>query len=91
MFAALLVAIAAGSGSPAAVTQDPPIRLWINNDRQFERGDRAKVQVQTDDDGYVVVLQADPDGRVRVLWRIRESPRGRAARSRSAGVVRTAG
>ena len=68
MFAALLVAIAAGSGSPAAVTQDPPIRLWINNDRQFERGDRAKVQVQTDDDGYVVVLQADPDGRVRVLF-----------------------
>src|SRR5512141_434810 len=68
MFAALLVPIAAGSGSPAAVTQDPPIRLWINNDRQFERGDRAKVQVQTDDDGYVVVLQADPDGRVRVLF-----------------------
>lgn len=70
MFAALLVAIAAGGVSPAAVTQDPPIRLWINNDRHFERGDRAKVQVQTDDDGYVVVLHADPDGRVRVLFPI---------------------
>ena len=70
MFAALLVALAAGSGSPAAVMQDPPIRLWINNDRHFERGDRAKVQVETDDDGYVVVLHADPDGRVRVLFPI---------------------
>ena len=70
MFAAMLVAIVAGSGSPAAVTQDPPIRLWINNDRHFERGDRAKVQVQTDEDGYVVVLHADPDGRVRVLFPI---------------------
>ena len=68
MIAALVVALAAGSGSPAAVTQDPPIRLWINEDRHFERGDRARVQVQTDRDGYVVVLHADPDGRVRVLF-----------------------
>ncbi len=70
MIAALVAALAAGSGSPAAVTQDPPIRLWINEDRHFERGDRAKVQVQTDQDGYVVVLHADPDGRVRVLFPI---------------------
>ena len=68
MIAALIAALAVGSGSPAAVTQDPPIRLWINEDRHFERGDRAKVQVETDQDGYVVVLHADPDGRVRVLF-----------------------
>jgi len=70
MIAALLVALAAGSGSPAAVMQDPPIRLWLNEDRHFERGDRARVQVETDRDGYVVVLHADPDGRVRVLFPI---------------------
>ncbi len=69
MIAALLVAItAAGGPSPSTGAQDPPIRIWMNNDRHFERGDRAKVQVETDDDGYVVVLHADPDGRVRVLF-----------------------
>jgi hypothetical protein len=70
MIAALVAVLATGSGLPAAVTQDPPIRLWINEDRHFERGDRAKVQVETDQDGYVVVLHADPDGRVRVLFPI---------------------
>ncbi len=68
MIAAFLIALAAGSGAPAVGPQDPPIRLFINEDRHFERGDRAKVQVETDDDGYVVVLHADPEGRVRILF-----------------------
>jgi hypothetical protein len=46
---------------------DPPIKVWLNDDR-FERGDRAKVYVKADRDGYVVVLHAEPDGRVRVLF-----------------------
>ncbi len=69
MIATLLLTLAAGTGSAAAApAQDPPIRIWMSNDRRFEQGDRAKVQVETQDDGYVVVLNADPDGHVRVLF-----------------------
>ncbi len=46
---------------------DPPVKVWLNDDR-LERGDRAKVYVKADRDGYVVVLHAEPDGRVRVLF-----------------------
>jgi hypothetical protein len=60
------------SGSPAqpaaATRDDPPIRLWISNDRRFLAGDRAKVQVQTEYDGYLIVLHVDPEGRLRVLF-----------------------
>jgi hypothetical protein len=47
---------------------DPPIRLWINNDRRFLPGDRAKVEVRTRDDGYLLVFHVDPDGHLRVLF-----------------------
>lgn len=51
-------------GLPVA---DPPVKVWLSDD-YFERGDRAKVYVKSDRDGYVVVLHAEPDGRVRVLF-----------------------
>jgi len=60
------------SGTPAqpaaAAGDDPPIRLWISNDRRFLAGDRAKVQVRTEYDGYLIVLHVDPEGRLRVLF-----------------------
>lgn len=71
MISALLVSLlvpGAGAPLPAAAGDDPPIQLWINRDRRFERGDRGKVHVRTEDDGYIVVLHADPDGRLRVLF-----------------------
>ncbi len=46
---------------------DPPVKVWLNDDR-YERGDKARVYVKSDRDGYVVVLHAEPDGRVRVLF-----------------------
>jgi uncharacterized protein DUF4384 len=46
---------------------DPPIRVSLNHD-YYRRGERAKVYVQADQDGYLVVLRADADGRVRVLF-----------------------
>ncbi len=56
-------------GQPVIATQDdPPIQIWINNDRRFLPGDRAKVQVRTRDDGYLIVLHADPEGHLRVLF-----------------------
>lgn len=65
-------------GSPAdpafkadrSAGDDPAIQIWISNDRRFLPGDRAKVQVRTKADGYLVVLHADPDGHLRVLFPI---------------------
>src|SRR5712691_2652066 len=59
------------AGTPASIggtPSDPPIQLWINNDRRFLPGDRAKIQVRTKDDGYLLVFHADPDGHLRVLF-----------------------
>src|SRR5260370_5748603 len=51
-----------------ALTQTPsPITVQINHDR-FAPGDRARVYVETAQDGYLVVVHADPYGRVRVLF-----------------------
>jgi hypothetical protein len=51
-----------------AVGDDPPIRVSLNHDGHYLRGDRARVEVRAADDGYIVVLRADGSGRVRVLF-----------------------
>lgn len=55
---------AVGAGPPLA---DPPVKVWLNDER-FVRGERARVFVRSDRDGYLVVLHAEPGGRVRVLF-----------------------
>jgi len=63
--------LASGPGHPAVATAgDPPIQIWISNDGRFLRGDRAKVHVRTVDDGYLVVLHADTEGHLRLLFPI---------------------
>jgi hypothetical protein len=63
--------LASGPDEPAAATaDDPPIQIWISNDGRFLRGDRARVHVRTEDDGYLVVLHADSEGHLRVLFPI---------------------
>jgi len=47
---------------------DPPIRVSLSSGGNYERGDRAKVRLRVAEDGYVIVLRADADGRVRVLF-----------------------
>jgi len=54
----------------AAVAPDPPVRVWFNSDGHYEFGDRAKVYAQSAEDGYLVVLRADAQGHVRVLFPI---------------------
>src|SRR5881628_2520449 len=51
-----------------SVTDDPPVKVWLNNDNYFQRGDKARVNVRLADDGYLLVLRADAEGRVRVLF-----------------------
>src|SRR5258706_93670 len=55
--------------SLAVQGSDPPVTVKINHD-QFSSGDRARVYVEAAQDGYLVVLQADAAGRVRVLFPI---------------------
>jgi hypothetical protein len=38
------------------------------NHEQYASGDRARVYVQAAEDGYLVILHADPAGRVRVIF-----------------------
>ena len=45
-----------------------PIKLWINSSGQFREGDRARAQVETVDDGYLIVFNYDTDGRLRILF-----------------------
>jgi hypothetical protein len=55
-------------GLSSLAGDEPPVRLWLNGDRRFEAGDRARVQVEARDDGFLLVLNFDTDGRVRVLY-----------------------
>jgi hypothetical protein len=67
--ALLLPLLLSGSGEPPVATKDdPPIQLWISNDRTFLPGDPAKVQVRTEQDGYLLIFHVDPEGYLRVLF-----------------------
>lgn len=69
----VLVASAGSAVSPAvaprsALSDDPPIRISLSSDGYYYQGDRAKVRVRVAEDGYLLVLRADADGHVRVLF-----------------------
>ncbi|MDZ4673616.1 MAG: DUF4384 domain-containing protein [Gemmatimonadota bacterium] len=63
-------------GSSALRSDEPPVRIWLNGDRRFEPGAAARVQVEARDDGYLLVLNFDTDGRVRVLFPLSPSDDG---------------
>ena len=65
-----LAGVPADSAVTSTQTDDPAVQLWISDDRRFLPGDRAKVQVRTRDDGYLLVLHVDTEGHVRVLFPI---------------------
>ena len=50
-----------------ALAVQEPVRVELNHD-QFSAGDKARVYVRSEQDGYLVVLHADAAGRVRVLF-----------------------
>ncbi len=71
MLLPLLLLLAAPAPSPAAGTAvrsgDPPVKVWLDQDN-YRRGEKAHVNVKLGEDGYLVVLRADADRRVRVLF-----------------------
>lgn len=63
-----LVPVSEPAARAAEPVSAPPVKLWINNSGQFREGDRARVQVEARDDGYLMVFNVDTDGRLRVLF-----------------------
>ena len=70
----MLPALALSLFLPAAVptrsvtaTADPPIQVKLSDD-YFARGDHARVRVKAAENGYLIVLRQDANGRVRVLY-----------------------
>src|SRR2546427_7803283 len=47
--------------------RDPPIKIKLSDD-VFIRGERARVKVKTTDNGYLLVLRADAQGHIRVVF-----------------------
>ena len=69
--------LAVTPGEPALRTSAAPIRVWMSNNRLFREGDQVRVQVDADVDGFLLVLNYDTDGRIRVLFPL--DPRDDAA------------
>jgi len=70
MLLPLLLAVAPiVASAPLARVDDPPIVVRLDHET-YDVGNRARIYVRTDRDGYVVILHADPLGRVRVLFPI---------------------
>ena len=82
MLATLL--LLAGMASPAASTStdDPPLRVWFNQNGNYAPSDRAKVYAKSASPGYLIVLRADADGRVRVLFPLDPNDDGRITAGR---------
>lgn len=70
----VLIASTGSTVSPAIASRtvggsdDPPVRISLSSSGYYYQGDRAKVRVRVAEDGYLLVLRADADGRVRVLF-----------------------
>ncbi len=67
----LLLASQPLTPSPLALRasgDDPPVRVWFNSNGNYAYTHRAKVYAKSAEDGYLIVLRADADGRVRVLF-----------------------
>jgi uncharacterized protein DUF4384 len=68
--ALLLLALpaAAAPGTMPVAPQDPPVRVWFNDDGHYAYGDRAKVYAKSAHDVNLIVLRTDGAGHVRVLF-----------------------
>lgn len=58
------------STSKPSADPAPPVHVWLNSDGKYDLGDHAKVYARAAQNGYLLVLRADADGRVRVVFPI---------------------
>jgi hypothetical protein len=65
------LAIASVAIGSAAVAQDqPPIEVWLDQEDGVRFGEAVRVYVRTAYDGHVLVLHADPQGNIDILFPI---------------------
>jgi hypothetical protein len=64
---ALLVLAMPAQSAQAPATSAPAVKVTLSDDR-IAPGDWAHARVRVDDDGYLLVLAADPEGNVRILF-----------------------
>ncbi|MGD8726971.1 MAG: DUF4384 domain-containing protein [Gemmatimonadales bacterium] len=69
MITALLLTSLAVAPTEATVVvqQEAPVKVWLSKRGDLKRGDRVRVYARAETDGYLLVLHAEPDGRIRVL------------------------
>ena len=66
--ALLLTSLAiAPAEATVVVQQEAPVKVWLSKQGDLKRGDRVRVYARAEADGYLLVLHAEPDGRIRVL------------------------
>jgi len=71
MLAPLLFALigpAAPAMTPAVPAPPQALRVWLNRQGTLDRGDKIRAYTRAADDGYLVVLHVEPNGRVRALF-----------------------
>ncbi len=64
---ALLMPTLTGAAAPV-VQQDPPLQIWLSSNDHLQFGEEIRVYVRAEEDGHLMVLHADPEGRIRVLF-----------------------
>lgn len=74
MIATLLLAWAVPLGGAGLLewgswfSGDSPIEIWASKTHGLRYGERVRLYARSESDGYLVVLHAEPSGRVRVLY-----------------------
>ncbi len=66
LFALLMPTLTVASAP--VVQQEPPLQIWLSSNDHLKFGEEIRVYVRTEEDGHLMVLHADPEGRVRVLF-----------------------
>ena len=66
----LLLAVTGAQPYDTSVPNDPRVEVWLDSNAELDRGDRARVYARSAQDGFLLVLHADAEGRVRVLYPI---------------------
>jgi hypothetical protein len=65
ILAATAAAAPQGGAAPAA---DQQVQVWLSGGDELVRGDKVRVYLKANGDGYMLVLHAEPDGRIHVLF-----------------------
>ena len=61
-------AVAVPQSENPAATSAPDVQVWLSGGDEFVRGGQVRVYIKAAADGSMLVLHAEPDGRIHVLF-----------------------